>query len=398
MCGPSNPLQQFKHQTQVDRTLQQDRLALRHSASQGFRSAAPSSHILDAEFEAFQSGSPLSDIPQFHPQHDLARHGPFAASPVPSWAADFQSMSISSPMPMQAQQSAFAPMSAGDWAADFRQHIAQPAPRAQSYSPSPLAFQQRARSGMSSAFDVYAPTMTDRPLSKGKSAVREDFDDAAFARAFDMVAQENEQEVMQSVEQETYEEPHTFDTAETMEETIEKALKDSIFDPETVLGHVHIDDPASYAASDMDYNGAGLTEHPRPQDEQQREESRGMDISADDDALAATAGELLERVVDNQSDKFQNSQFLGLMRKLRDREVKVDGDKMVETVGLSPYTPKRIATPDSGYDSGPSTPPPQIYAASSFMPTFAEQNVMNDVAMCDIVEDHRWDHWESPYT
>lgn len=50
----------------------------------------------------------------------------------------------------------------------------------------------------------------------------------------------------------------------------------------------------------------------------------------DDDEMAATAGRLLERVADNTSEKFQNSQFLELMRRLRDREVRVEGDKMVE--------------------------------------------------------------------
>lgn len=254
---------------------------------------------------------------------------------------------------------------------------------------------------MNSGFDSFAPhSLSERPQSKGKAVAREEFDDAAFARAFDMVAEENmEQEVMQSVEPETVQQQEVFDTAETMEEIIEKAMKDSIFDPESVLGHVHIDEPASYAASDMDYNGAGLAETIRQEPAQQQEEkSAGMDINADDDALAMTAGELLERVEDNQSDKFQNSQFLVLMRKLRDREVKVDGDKMVETVGPSStqYTPKRNASPDSGYGSGPSTPP--MVDEPVFTPFSHERNAMDEIAHCDIMEDHRWDHWESPYT
>lgn len=49
----------------------------------------------------------------------------------------------------------------------------------------------------------------------------------------------------------------------------------------------------------------------------------------DPDALARTAAQLLDSVRDNQSDKFQNSQFLELMRQLRDREVMVEGDKIV---------------------------------------------------------------------
>lgn len=52
--------------------------------------------------------------------------------------------------------------------------------------------------------------------------------------------------------------------------------------------------------------------------------------SKDDDELANTAAELLNKVSHDKSTKFQNSAFLGLMRKLADRQVKVEGDKMVE--------------------------------------------------------------------
>ncbi|KAF2223000.1 hypothetical protein BDZ85DRAFT_262787 [Elsinoe ampelina] len=62
--------------------------------------------------------------------------------------------------------------------------------------------------------------------------------------------------------------------------------------------------------------------------EQQQEDPMQHD---ENDDLARTAGELLDKVRDNQSTKFQNSTFLDLMRKLRDREVRVEGDKMVET-------------------------------------------------------------------
>jgi hypothetical protein len=57
----------------------------------------------------------------------------------------------------------------------------------------------------------------------------------------------------------------------------------------------------------------------------------------DADELARTAGRLLDSVKDNQSQKFQESTFLSLMRRIRDREVTVEGDKMVE-VGGTPST------------------------------------------------------------
>lgn len=49
----------------------------------------------------------------------------------------------------------------------------------------------------------------------------------------------------------------------------------------------------------------------------------------DDSELARTAGMLIDHVKDEQNPKFQNSQFLTLMRQLRDHEVVVEGDKMI---------------------------------------------------------------------
>lgn len=55
--------------------------------------------------------------------------------------------------------------------------------------------------------------------------------------------------------------------------------------------------------------------------------------SRDADELARTAGQLLTSVQHDTSDKFQNSQFLALMRKIRDGEVKVQGEEFKETDG-----------------------------------------------------------------
>lgn len=51
---------------------------------------------------------------------------------------------------------------------------------------------------------------------------------------------------------------------------------------------------------------------------------------ADADELAKTAGQLLDSLKHEQSQKFQQSNFLALMRQLRDKEVRVEGDKMVD--------------------------------------------------------------------
>jgi hypothetical protein len=47
----------------------------------------------------------------------------------------------------------------------------------------------------------------------------------------------------------------------------------------------------------------------------------------DCDELARTAGQLLKSVADNTSPKFQESQFLTLMRRIRDREVELRGEE-----------------------------------------------------------------------
>ena len=54
------------------------------------------------------------------------------------------------------------------------------------------------------------------------------------------------------------------------------------------------------------------------------------DKETEADELARTAGQLLENVKGDQSRKFQESNFLSLMRQLRDKEVRVEGDKLVD--------------------------------------------------------------------
>lgn len=59
-----------------------------------------------------------------------------------------------------------------------------------------------------------------------------------------------------------------------------------------------------------------------------QEKSEHLEID-ENDQLARTAGELLEKVAHYEDRKFQNSNFLSLMRQLRDREVQVKGDMIV---------------------------------------------------------------------
>jgi hypothetical protein len=55
----------------------------------------------------------------------------------------------------------------------------------------------------------------------------------------------------------------------------------------------------------------------------------------DADELARTAGQLLDSVSHDQSEKFRQSNFLALMRRIRDREVQIEDDEFRE-VSTSP--------------------------------------------------------------
>ena len=94
------------------------------------------------------------------------------------------------------------------------------------------------------------------------------------------------------------------------------------------------DDMISIESGDILTRSDHLTEQERissdrilHQDEDERAETQRHDEA---DNLARTAGQLLDHVKHDQSQKFQNSNFLALMRQLRDREVRVEGDRMVD--------------------------------------------------------------------
>lgn len=63
-----------------------------------------------------------------------------------------------------------------------------------------------------------------------------------------------------------------------------------------------------------------------PQGQQDERLTRDHDA----DLLAQTAAKLLDSVRHEQDQKFQQSNFLALMRRIRDREVQVEGDELRE--------------------------------------------------------------------
>jgi hypothetical protein len=73
----------------------------------------------------------------------------------------------------------------------------------------------------------------------------------------------------------------------------------------------------------------------RPQSDKEQQEPQQKGFT--DEELARTAGALLDSVSHDTSTKFQESVFLQLMRRIRDHEVRVEGEHFVEVSNdLSP--------------------------------------------------------------
>lgn len=68
-------------------------------------------------------------------------------------------------------------------------------------------------------------------------------------------------------------------------------------------------------------------------DEQSTEGNDKGRIVEEGDELSRTAGQLLETLATEQSQRFRESNFMALMKKLRDKEVRVEGGEMVEVRG-----------------------------------------------------------------
>ncbi|KAI1909682.1 hypothetical protein LOZ65_006490 [Ophidiomyces ophidiicola] len=285
LCGPSNALQNFQKHTSVDRTLQQDRLSSQHGAAQGFRSHNHNEGVLDSEFNTFETGISGPALPSLHGPSLLQQ--PAFSSPHfnqhgkhSGWATDFEHLHISSPSAsvvqtrLQAQTAIQNPVSVG-WQNDFMNN---------------------SRSGMQSAMpqrqmmhnpmmNMPPQTLDDFTMNHGglpQTAQSHDpqgseiFDDSAFEAAFAEARAEVElQENNLQLEGEPVNIPPSFEQIRIGSDTI----------------------PAQHA---------------------------GVDEAEE---LARTAGQLLESVSHDQSQKFKESNFLALMRQLRDREVTVEGDE-----------------------------------------------------------------------
>jgi hypothetical protein len=161
--------------------------------------------------------------------------------------------------------------------------------------------------GMGMGMHQYGGGMTGQAEQQQQSQPVEAFDDAAFARAFEEASREElERSEAESRQQQVSDQAQTTEMSHEVliEESAERFMSSE--EPQ-VMGQ----DPI----------GADRIQDPNegPQD--------------DPDALAQTAAHLLDSVRNNKSEKFANSEFLELMRAFRDKELRVQGDKIIDTNG-----------------------------------------------------------------
>ncbi|KAL9106374.1 MAG: hypothetical protein Q9227_008575 [Pyrenula ochraceoflavens] len=318
LCGPSNPLQNFQKATSADKTLQRDRLRSRIDASgaRGFRSYDPRTGSLDAEFAAFEAGprpdQTLGPLPQPQLPQIYSSAQPQVGGNI-SWAADFQRLRLSEPTarqsPVASQPSrieglSYQPEHAAGWHNEFMKH--------QKFVQSNHEAVASPQHNLSLPFENYStgigtyPQLSNPGLQFGQNLAQpptsvhhqsEEFDEAAFAAAF-AEATSSELKADERILHGQEVNPDSVEQLDNQQGTIENL---------DLIGSDRIPPPEKSESAD----------HPQ----QER----------DADDLARTAGALLDSVKDNESEKFQQSQFLSLMRRLRDREATVRGDDIVDT-------------------------------------------------------------------
>lgn len=275
---------------------------------------------------------------------------------LPAWAADFQRLHIASPQPQAfVPQTRQAPSS---WHLDFmKQQQATQATsiqQVQHQTPVHSMFGGVPRYG---AFNQshFEPSFAERPdmtVAEGKQRAQDgpqQFGDAAFDQAFEQLDQEvaltaeqhaqadetaaaealrerEAERIAAEIEQEHAEQVQQFEQIDAEELKQSRRNLFSMYEP----GH---DDPLADQHDILDQIEAEAQE--RFQQElqnipEQTQDMRPQDPVLDADELSRTAAQLLDSVSHDQSDKFQQSNFLELMRRLRDKEVRVEGNEMVE--------------------------------------------------------------------
>ncbi|KAA8649215.1 hypothetical protein EYZ11_003759 [Aspergillus tanneri] len=302
LCGPSNALQNLQKHASADRTLQQDRLVSRQPSSQGFRSQSLNQGILDHEFAAFESNTVDTPVPNL--QHAAipfsarsSHHAIRSFAENQNWATDFQRLQISGPShtiyqhrgPLAASASAVPQQG---WQNEFLKQQQQP-------DPTPQWHQQGLHPAFASSHSFHAASVNAHPIAQEATSNQQPatqvFDESAFEAAFEQAKADMMSQDIGS-------------TQDTIEESSDNTIQ--------------LDTSAVAEPGETIRIGSDTIPQTNKSDTQAHNNNA--------DELARTAGHLLQSVSHDQSQKFKESNFLALMRRIRDREVHVEGDEFRE--------------------------------------------------------------------
>lgn len=254
-----------------------------------FRSQNSNAGTLDPEFNAFEAGVAVPPLPDVqHPLFNQA--GPhirnFPQNENTGWASDFQKLQLSDPA-YSAPQPQFQiedprHVNLRGWQSEFMhgQHL-PPAQQQESQAPSFQGNHNNSLAFMNNRMVHGIPALPGTPQTLNQATRPEEtFDESAFEAAFDQARAEVEMQ-----------------------------------------GNNTVQDPEQTNVGDEEQLKIGSDTIPHV------ENSDTTNSNDNSDELARTAGHLLDSISHDQSQKFKDSNFLALMRRIRDREVRVEGDQ-----------------------------------------------------------------------
>ncbi|CAO1620206.1 unnamed protein product [Sympodiomycopsis kandeliae] len=291
-CGPSNPLQNLGKRFGQDRSTQFDRFGGQGgSSSQGSSGFRASSRPGANQAEGFHqhSTAPL-DLAPLHGALPLAHEGRMfshdaSSRQTPDFEASFQQPKLGVSTPGQSP-----------WAGDFmRGQPGSSSSFAQGFQGNPAMVEDQQMQRSHSPATMSSPAYRNHFQSNYHHQPR--FGMQGISHMSDLVAQQ------QGMQQ----------------------------------GASQLQSQSGAHAQDKTWNDAFTAfDEPRQAElaaevvkEAQKEHPEMTAQEADE--LAATAGRLVSTVEHDQNDKFKQSNFLNLMRRLRDREAGIQGDDIVDT-------------------------------------------------------------------
>ncbi|KAI0405126.1 hypothetical protein F4802DRAFT_199604 [Xylaria palmicola] len=311
-CGPSNAFKGLARHVEQDRSHQQDRVGPgSQQPAQNFRSAPLNSGLAD-QFGAFQQQNAAI------PQHPAAGWQPLS-HPADLSSHPAQANRFFPPQPVQ-QQAAFAPGGSGGWVGDFQRmnfSDAQAGPVSSQPVQHPVTGQPGLVGAMRFGFASQGPIMpptTFQPPSIGLQSMQPPF--GPF-QASDHLQPPNHMMDSASLGLDAR---AAADLDREFEDAMDEWMRQN--GPEADLNE---DDQIN--AQDDD-NLTAASAEPTAQ-EASKEDSEPT--AEQQTKLALAAQRLVSILSNNKTDKFRNSEFIELMRRIATRQLVVRDNDLVET-------------------------------------------------------------------